>query len=153
MNYWLVKSEADCYSIDDLKKDKKTAWTGIRNYQARNFMRDSMKIGDPVLFYHSGGNPPSVVGVAEVASLPHPDTTALDTSNDHFDPKSTIENPMWMCVDIKFVSKFKNPVTLPQIRFSRDLDDMMLVQRGSRLSVQPVLKRHFDTILKMSENK
>src|SRR4051812_19228185 len=110
MNYWLIKSEPDCYSIEDFKKDKKTAWTGIRNYQARNFMRDGMKIGDGVLFYHSGANPPAVVGVAKVGSKPHPDTTALNVKDDHYDPKSTKDNPIWYCVDMSYVSTFRSPV-------------------------------------------
>ncbi len=154
MNYWLVKSEADCYSIDEFKDDskklKKIPWTGIRNYQARNFMRDSMKSGDAVLFYHSGKTP-EVVGVAKVVGVPHADQTALDKKNEHFDPKSTKDNPIWMCVDLAFVKKLKSPVTLSQIKFEPKLKGIMLTQTGNRLSVQPVSEDHFEQILKMGE--
>src|SRR6185437_1538302 len=105
-NYWLVKSEPSCYSIDDLARDGKTMWDGVRNYQARNFMRDGMKKGDRVLFYHSNADPMGVVGVAEVCREAYPDFTAQDPSNDHFDPSSTADNPIWMMVDIAFVAKF-----------------------------------------------
>lgn len=149
MNYWLVKSEESCYSIDDLKKDKKTAWTGIRNYQARNFMRDSMKVGDLVVFYHSSGEPTGVAGVSKVLSHPYGDSTALNKKDDHYDPKSTKENPIWFCFDLGFVSKFKSIVTLTQIKFDPKLDGIMVSQRGSRLSVQPVSEKHFKRILEL----
>ena len=152
MNYWLVKSEASCYSIDDFKKDKKTEWTGIRNYQARNFMRDSMQVGDPVLFYHSSSEPNAVVGVAKVVKAAHPDVTALDKKDDHHDPKSTKENPIWYCVDLGFVEKFKIPLTLSQIKFRNELSDMMLVQTGSRLSVQPVSEKNFKKIVELAKS-
>src|SRR6266516_4146075 len=100
MNYWLIKSEGSCYSIDDLKKDKRTAWTGVRNYQARNFMRDGMKVGDLVLFYHSSSDPTGIYGIVKVTSKPYPDRTALDKKDMHYDPKSTEENPIWMLVDV-----------------------------------------------------
>ena len=151
MNYWLIKSEADCYSIDDFKKDKITPWTGIRNYQARNFMRDKMQVGDKVLFYHSSSDPKAVVGIAEVASKTHADHTALDKRDDHYDPKSTKDNPIWMCVDMKFVEKFKNPVTLTEIKFDPELSGIVLAQQGSRLSVQPVSEKHFKRICEMSK--
>src|ERR1700757_3808711 len=105
--YWLVKSEPSSYSIDDLKRDKVTAWTGIRNYQARNHMRDGMKKGDLVLFYHSSNEQLGIAGLAKVASAPHPDMTAFDKKSDYFDPKSKKENPTWICVDIEFVKKFE----------------------------------------------
>jgi predicted RNA-binding protein with PUA-like domain len=149
--YWLIKSEPDCYSIEDFKKDKKAAWTGIRNYQARNFMRDGMQVGDGVLFYHSGANPPAVVGTATVASKPHPDMTALDPKDDHYDPKATRENPIWYCVDMAYESTFTDPVTLPQIKFESDLAGIMVAATGSRLSVQPVSEKHFKKILEMGE--
>lgn len=154
MNYWLIKSEGDCYSIDDLKVDKIVPWTGIRNYQARNFMRDSMKMGDKTLFYHSNGtkeNPTGVYGVAKVASKPYPDATAFDKKDEHYDPKSKKENPTWMLVDMAFVSRFKKPVTLPEIKFEPKLKGIMVAQTGSRLSIQPVSKEHFDVILSMSK--
>jgi len=146
MNYWLLKSEGDCYSIDDFKKDKKTAWTGIRNYQARNFMRDSMKVGDGVLFYHSNANPTGVYGVAKVVSAPHADETQFDIKDDHYDPKSKKENPTWMCVDIGFVEKFKEPVSLTEMKLDPKLEGMMVRATGSRLSVQPVSADHFHYI-------
>jgi predicted RNA-binding protein with PUA-like domain len=148
--YWLIKSEASCYSIDDFKKDGKVPWTGVRNYQARNFMRDSMSAGDDVLFYHSSSEPNAIVGLAKVTSLAHADLSAQDKKDDHFDPKSTKENPIWMCVDMQFVKKFKNPITLAQIKFRPDLKDMVVAQKGSRLSVQPVSGGHFKRIIELA---
>lgn len=148
MNYWLIKTEAAMYSIDDLKRDKKTAWTGIRNYQARNYMRDSMKVGDLCLFYHSLSEPSGVYGIAKVASAPHADLTAQDTKDEHYDPKATKENPIWMCVDMQFVKKFKKPVALAQLRSDPKLRRMLLLAPGSRLSVMPVRKVHFDHIVR-----
>lgn len=146
MNYWLIKSEPDCYSINDFAKDKKTAWTGIRNYQARNYMRDHMKVGDLVLFYHSSIDPKAVVGIAEVVSKSHPDITALDKKDDHYDPKATKDNPIWYCVDVKFLEKFSNPVTLGHIKIDPSLKGIEVAKQGSRLSVQPVSKAHFERI-------
>lgn len=144
--YWLIKTEASCYSIDDFKHDKKTPWTGIRNYQARNFMRDDMKTGDLILFYHSNAEPSAVVGIAKVTSAPYADMTAQDKKDEHYDPKSTEENPIWECVDVSFVKKFKQPVSLQEIKFNPDLSGMVLTQKGSRLSVQPVSEKHFTII-------
>ncbi len=152
MNYWLMKSEASCYSIDDLKKDKNTAWTGVRNYQARNFMR-AMHVGDLVLFYHSNGTtkePTGVYGVAKVCAVAHADETQFDKKDDHYDTKATRVQPIWECVDIAFVKQFKSPVRLDEIKFEPQLSGMMVVQRGSRLSVQPVAERHFKIITQMS---
>jgi predicted RNA-binding protein with PUA-like domain len=153
-NYWLLKSEGDCYSIDDLKRDKKTSWTGIRNYQSRNFMMKDMKAGDTILFYHSGGddkNPTGVYGLATVVGSAHPDLTQFEKKDDHFDPKSTKEKPIWYCVDIKFKSKFKNPVTLVQIKFDPKLEGMRVREIGSRLSVQPVSVKHGEYVIKLSQ--
>jgi predicted RNA-binding protein with PUA-like domain len=147
MNYWLIKSEGACYSIDNLKKDKKVAWTGVRNYQARNFMRDNMKTGDLVLFYHSSSDPNGVYGVARVASVPYPDATAFNKKDDHYDPKSKKENPTWILVDISFVKKFSYPISLDEIKIDPHLDGMMVRQRGSRLSIQPVSEKHFKYIV------
>lgn len=152
MKYWLIKSEGDCYSIFDLKKDKKVPWSGIRNFQARNFMRDSMKVGDKALFYHSNGtkeNPTGVYGIAKVVSKPYPDATAFDKGDDHYDPKSKKDSPTWMLVDMAFESVFKNPVTLTQIKFEPKLKGIMVSEVGSRLSIQPVSKDHFELIVKM----
>lgn len=148
--YWLMKSEPSAYSIDDLVKDKKTHWDGVRNYQARNFMRDEMKKGDKVLFYHSNAKPTAVVGVCEVVKQGYPDFTAFDPEDKHFDPKSKEDNPTWIMVDIKIVQKLKRPVTLEEIKESSKLQNMKLVQRGNRLSVMPVDKKEFDEIIKLS---
>lgn len=148
--YWLLKSEPDCYSIHDLERDEKTFWSGVRNYQARNFMRDDMKPGDGVLFYHSGAEPPCIAGIAEVASMAYPDHTALDPDDEHFDPKQTPENPIWMMVDIKFVRKLKKPIAISQLRATKGLEKMVLLQRGSRLSVQPVTDQEWKIVSKLA---
>ena len=147
MNYWLIKSEGECYSIDDLKKDKKTSWNGVRNYQARNFMRDHMKMGDLALFHHSSSKPTGVYGVAKVTSKAHPDASALDPKDEHYDPKSTKENPIWECVDFTFVKKLARPVSLEEIKRDYTLEGIMVAKKGSRLSIQPVSKAHFERIL------
>ncbi len=148
-NYWLIKSEPTCYSIDDLKRDKKTAWGGVRNFQARNFMRDGMKVGDLVIFYHSSANPPSGVGVARVVSPAYPDATAVDPKDDHYDPRATKENPIWMQVEAAFVEKFKNPVSISLIKVNPKLKGVPVAQVGSRLSIQPLLEKHFEEICRM----
>ncbi|MFO8084383.1 MAG: EVE domain-containing protein [Desulfobacterales bacterium] len=145
--YWLVKSEPEVFSIDDLMESpcETTSWDGVRNYQARNFMRDEMKIGDSVLFYHSGKNP-SVVGTARVAKEGYPDHTAWDDQSSHFDPKSTPENPIWYMVDIQLEKKFSKPFSLKALRGVKGLEEMILLKKGMRLSVQPVTKDQFDII-------
>lgn len=149
--HWLVKSEPSCFSIDDLdkSKNKTTYWDGVRNYQARNFMRDDMKKGDYVLYYHSNAKPNAVVGVCEVVKEGYPDFTAFDPDNDHYDPKSKQDVPTWIMVDIKLIKKFKNEATLSDIKENSKLQNMRLVARGNRLSVMPVEKKEFDEILKM----
>ena len=149
--YWLVKSEPLEFSIEDLEKSKNktTYWDGVRNYQARNFMRDEMKKGDYVLYYHSNADPNAVVGYCEIVKEGYPDFTAFDPEDKHYDPKSSKNNPTWIMVDIKLKKKFKDPVTLESIKEKASLRDMKLVQRGNRLSVMPVTKKEFDTILKM----
>ena len=144
--FWLLKSEESCFSIDDLAKDSKTMWDGVRNYQARNFMRDKMSVGDKVLYYHSNSNPMGVVGLAEVCSEPYPDFTAQDPTNDHYDPTATKEKPIWMMVDVAFVEKFPRVVTLQEMKQREDLDGMMVAQKGARLSVQPVSPEHFEIV-------
>lgn len=146
MKYWLIKSEPSCYSIDNLKQDKKTSWTGVRNYQARNFIRDMSK-GDLVLFHHSGANPPAVVGVCKVGSNAYGDETALNPKDDHFDPKATKEKPIWLAVDMLYVKTLKEPVTLPQIKNNPSLSGMIVAQQGNRLSVIPVSETHFKLIV------
>jgi predicted RNA-binding protein with PUA-like domain len=152
MNYWLVKTEPESYSIDDLarEKNKRTCWDGVRNYQARNFMRDDMRVGDLVLFYHSNANPPAVVGVAQVVREAYPDPTAWDEDDSHFDPKSSPQNPRWVMVDLQFQQKFSAPLSLQSLRSVKALQRMELLRIGSRLSVQPVRKSEFETILRLA---
>ena len=145
MNYWLMKSEPDAYSIDDLINDTTTPWDGIRNYQARNFMRDKMQIGDYVLFYHSNCKPPGIVGIAEVCKLTYPDHTAWDPSSKYFDPKSSPDKPIWEMVS-PFIQKFKEKLSLDQIKAIPELANMLVVKRGMRLSIQPVEKQDFEFI-------
>lgn len=148
-----MKSEPESYSIDDLAKDKRTSWDGVRNYQARNFMRDDMKVGDEVLIYHSSADPPGVAGLARVCKMAHPDLTALDPKDHHYDPKSTREEPIWTMVDVEFVEKFGTFVPLESLKSSKALDGLLVIKRGSRLSIQPVDKAHFDIIVKMGRKK
>lgn len=150
MNYWLVKSEVDVYSIEDLEKDKITYWEGVRNYQARNFLRE-MKVGDKVLFYHSNSDLIGVVGLCEVVKEAYPDFTQFDPKSKYFDPKSKLDQPTWFMVDVKFVKKFKRIVTLDEIKKNMKLRNMKLVQRGNRLSVMPITTEEFNAILKMAD--
>jgi predicted RNA-binding protein with PUA-like domain len=151
MNHWLFKSEPHDFSFDDLlKRPQQTEpWTGIRNYQARNFIRDDMKIGDKVLFYHSSTTTPAVVGVAKVVTEAYPDPTQFDEASTYFDKGSSPENPRWLAVDVKAVKSLKKAVTLEQIKKESELQTMRLVQRGNRLSVMPVTKSEFETIIKL----
>lgn len=151
MKYWLMKTEPDVFSFDDLKKRAKQTepWDGVRNYQARNFMRDEMEVGDLILFYHSNCDLPAVVGVAEVAKEAYPDSTAWDPKSPYFDSKSTPDNPRWYRVDVKWKEDFKRIVSLQEIKAHPLLQEMKLVQKGQRLSVQPVEKKHFQLIYKM----
>ena len=145
--FWLMKTEPDCFSIDDLAGSPGgvAPWDGVRNYQARNYMRDEMRTGDLILFYHSGKNP-SVVGIARVVREGYPDDTAWDKKNDHFDPKSSPENPIWYMVDIQLEKKFSKPIELKELRKINGLENMMLLKKGMRLSVQPVNREEFDII-------
>jgi len=147
MHYWLMKSEPDAFSIDDLARVKTEPWTGVRNYQARNFMRDGMKPGDGVLFYHSSCAEPGVVGIAEVASDAYPDPTQFERKSDYYDEKSTREQPRWMLVDVAFKRKLKRTIALNELKEQRRLDGFALLQRGNRLSVLPVTKVQWDCIL------
>jgi predicted RNA-binding protein with PUA-like domain len=149
-NYWLFKSEPDCYSIDDLQRDKKTFWDGVRNYQARNLLRDSIKGGDGVLFYHSSCDPMAIVGTAEVVKAGYPDHTAFDAKSDHHDPKSDPGNPTWYMVDIRFRNKFKKPLLREDIKAEKRLAKMVLLQKGSRLSVQPVTADEWRAVLQIA---
>lgn len=154
MKYWLIKSEPESFSIDDLAKSPKktTCWDGVRNYQARNFMR-TMEIGDQVFFYHSSADPPCIVGIAEVVRKAYPDSTALDPNDHHYDPKATPSNPIWEMVDIKLARKFEMPVTLDDLRDTAGLEKMELLRRGSRLSVQPVSAGEWKIVNKIAEKK
>lgn len=149
-NYWLMKSEPSCFSIDDLKNapNQTTHWDGVRNYQARNFMRDQMKIGDQVFFYHSNCNPPGIAGIAEVTSTAYPDHTAFDPFSEHPDDKSTPDNPRWFMVDIRFKEKFKHLIALDRLKQYPALSSMPLLRKGNRLSVLPVSPGEWDFINK-----
>lgn len=151
--YWLMKSEPEAYSIDDLKKEGWTHWDGIRNYQARNTMRDDMKVGDGVLFYHSNTKPPGVVGVAKVSRESYPDHTAFDTKSNYFDSKSDPDNPRWMMVDIEYVSTFKRKVSLDELKEVPGLEEMLVIKKGMRLSVQEVTKEEFQIVKKLGNSK
>ncbi|MDY6980659.1 MAG: EVE domain-containing protein [Pseudomonadota bacterium] len=153
MNYWLMKSEPDVFGIDDLTAmpRKTDHWDGVRNYQARNMMRDEMKKGDQVFFYHSNCKEPGIVGIAEVVKEGYPDHTAWDPKSKYYDPKSDPENPRWYMVNIKFVRKFERTVTLQEMKQEKALEGMKLLQRGNRLSVMPVDKKHWQHILKMEK--
>jgi len=150
MAYWLFKSEPDTYSIQDLEREKQCPWEGVRNLQARNFLRDSIKIKDTVLFYHSGSKHRSIVGLAEVIKDGYPDTEAFNKKSQYFDPKSDVENPKWYRVDIKLVAIWPHPLSLDVIKAQKDLQDILLI-RNSRLSVQPLPEKAFKKILKLSE--
>ena len=150
-HYWLMKSEPNEFSIDDLKRVKVEPWDGVRNYQARNFMRDEMAVGDKAFFYHSNCKTPAIVGTMRIASAPYPDPTAFDPTDAHYDAKSDPDNPTWMLVDVAFAGKLKTPVTLEQMKREPALADMRLVKRGNRLSVFPIDKSHWDLIIEMSK--
>jgi predicted RNA-binding protein with PUA-like domain len=144
-----MKSEPSSYSIDDLGRDGVTPWNSIRNYQARNFMRDDMQPGDRVLFYHSNANPPGVAGLAEIASTGYPDHTARDPADPYYDRAATEEDPRWFMVDVKYIARFDDLVTLPQMKADAGLDGMLVTGR-SRLSVQPVEPQHFRRVLELA---
>jgi predicted RNA-binding protein with PUA-like domain len=145
-NYWLMKTEPEVYSIDDLKRDGFTPWSGVRNYQARNYMRDSMKVGDLVLFYHSSTEPAGVAGIGRISRTAYPDATALESNSEYYDPKASPQNPIWFNVDVAFVKKFRHFVSLDEIRALPALKDMLVLKRGMRLSIQPVEAIHFKRI-------
>jgi len=151
MKYWLMKSEPDAFSIDNLKKVGTEPWSGVRNYQARNFMRQ-MTPGDLVFFYHSSTAVPGIAGLAKVATTPYPDPTQFEKKSPYFDPKATREQPRWDLVDVKFEKKFKNVLALSTLKESEDrLEGLLVLQRGSRLSVQPVTAPQARELLKLAE--
>ncbi len=149
MAYWLVKSEPDAFSIDDLKNQPNQTehWDGVRNYQARNFMRDDMKKGDKVFFYHSNCKQPGVVGIAEVVREAYPDHTAFDPDSKYYDPKSIESDPRWFMVDLKFVRETERTITLTELKDIPELEGFPLVRRGNRLSVMPVEEAHWNIVL------
>lgn len=153
MRYWLMKSEPDVFSLDDLKNrpGQQEPWDGVRNYQARNFMRDAMQVGDAVLFYHSNTNPPGIVGLAEVATEPYPDPTAFDEKSKYYDAKSDPDNPRWILVDVRYCSTFAQMVSLEAMKAMPELAEMRALQRGNRLSITPVTKAEFEAICREGE--
>jgi predicted RNA-binding protein with PUA-like domain len=151
--FWLLKTEPESFSIQDLAKAPKqtTCWDGVRNYQARNFMRDEMSVGDRVLLYHSSSEEPAIVGLAKIVREAYPDPTAWDPNDSHYDPGAKKEEPRWVMVDIKLERIFKEPLPLAMLRGAPALKDMELLRKGSRLSVQPVRKEEFEAILKLAK--
>lgn len=148
MKYWLLKSEPEVFSIDDLRREKKTCWTDIRNYQARNYLQE-MALGDLCLFYHSNAEPPGVAGIAKVVKLAYPDPTQFQQKSEYYDPKASPENPRWFSPDVQFVEKFKHFIPIEELRQCAELSKLPLLQRGSRLSVHPVTSKEFSVIEKL----
>jgi predicted RNA-binding protein with PUA-like domain len=146
--YWLMKSEPDVYSIDDLQRDGSTRWVGVRNYQARNFMRDQMRVGDEVLYYHSNAKPPGVAGLARICKAGYPDHTAFEPDSPYYDAKSMPGEPRWYMVDVQFVEKFDELLPLDALKDDPRLEGMLVTQRGQRLSVQPVDGKHFKHVVR-----
>lgn len=150
---WLMKSEPDVYSIDNLAKDKKTWWEGVRNYQARNFMTQQMKLGDTVLFYHSNAEPPGIAGLARVCHLAEPDQLQFNKKSEYFEPRATKEKPVWHCVQVEFVEKFNDLISLDELKQSKGLENMLVLKKGQRLSIQPVIEQEFKNILNLAKRK
>ena len=149
MAYWLMKSEPDVYGIDDMQRDGREMWDSIRNYQARNMMRDDMRIGDEVFFYHSNCKVPGIVGITRVVSEAYPDPVQFDETSRYFDPKSSKENPRWILVDVEFVRKLSRTITLAEVKAEKSLEDMILARKGNRLSIMPVEAKHWKKILSL----
>jgi predicted RNA-binding protein with PUA-like domain len=153
MNHWLIKSEPDVFSIDDLARVGREPWSGVRNYQARNYMWKDMKPGDLALFYHSNAKPPGIAGIARVVGSPYPDPTQFDPKSEYHDPKATEEKPRWFLVDFEFVGKFQEMLTLEAIKADTLLSEMMICQRGTRLSITPVDPLHYKRACKLARFK
>jgi predicted RNA-binding protein with PUA-like domain len=151
MNYWLMKSEPDAFSIDDLcnRSQQREHWDGVRNYQARNMMRDQMKLGDQVFFYHSNCDEPGIVGIAQVVKESYPDFSAFDPDDKHFDPKSNADKPTWFMVDVGFVRKLSRTISLRELKLQEELGDLALLRRGNRLSILPVSQQQWEFILQL----
>ena len=152
MRYWLFKSEPSTYSIDDLARDRATAWTGVRNYQARNFMRDAMRVGDRGIFYHSSCDEPGVVGIVAVSRAAYPDETQFDRKSRYYDPAATADAPRWLNVDVKFVRKTRT-VGIAELRAQKALRDMQILRRGNRLSITPVTAAEWRAIMRLAGEK
>ena len=151
--YWLMKCEPGAYAIDDLARDGRTSWEGVRNYQARNFMRDQMQEGDPVLFYASNADPSGVTGLARIARAGYPDPFALKHGHKYYDAASTAAKPIWYTVDLEFVERFPSVVPLDTLKKTRGLDEMMVIKKGSRLSVQPVTRAEFAIVTRLGRRQ
>ena len=149
MTYWLMKSEPNAFSIDDLKRVKTEPWDGVRNYQVRNMMRDQMRVGDFAFFYHSNCKVPGIVGTMKIVKTGYPDYTAWDKHNEHYDPKSTPDNPRWFMVDVQFKEKFNDVIALTQLKANAALADLPIVKKGNRLSIVPINQTQWDAILAM----
>jgi predicted RNA-binding protein with PUA-like domain len=149
MNYWLMKSEPDVFSIDHLKNKVRSGWDGVRNYQARNYMRDLMKVNDTILFYHSSCEFPGIAGLAIVSKESHPDPSQFDKRSKYYDPKSTLEKPRWYMVEVEFYKKLNTLISLKEIKETKGLETMIVAQKGSRLSINPVQKREFEILEKL----
>ncbi|MDZ4785896.1 MAG: EVE domain-containing protein [bacterium] len=147
---WLIKSEPSKYSIEDLKRDKKTLWHGVRNYQARNLLRDQWKVGDILLFYHSNAEPTGIFGIGKVSKIGVADPTQFDSKSDYFDPKASKETPRWFAPEVSYIEKFSQPITLDDLKNEKSLKDMAVLKKGNRLSVQPVSEDEFKIISKMA---
>jgi predicted RNA-binding protein with PUA-like domain len=148
--YWLMKCEPDAYTINDLKRDKTTAWEGVRNFQARNFMRGQMQVGDEVLFYASNAEPSGVTGLARIARAGYPDEYSWKKGHHYYDPGSTKEKPLWYMVDIGFVERFPDTLPLETLKHTKGLENMMVIKKGARLSVQPVSKGEYDIVVRLA---
>jgi predicted RNA-binding protein with PUA-like domain len=151
MRYWLMKTEPEVFSIDDLAKKKTSLWDGVRNYQARNFMMNDMKVGDTVIFYHSSCEPPGVAGLAKVHSPAKPDPTQFDKKSEYYDEGAKKAEPRWYCVEVAFEKKFKNLLPLETIRKTKGLESMLLLKKGQRLSIQPVTKAEYELLTKLAD--
>ncbi len=151
MAYWLMKSEPEVYSIEDLKRDGRTEWEGVRNYQARNYMMKEMKVGDIVLFYHSNAQPPGVAGLGTVSRLAKPDASSWNKKNPYYDEKSTPESPRWFCVEVAFKAEFSKIISLEDLREEPRLSKMEVLKKGQRLSIMPVRNEEFKIIEKMAQ--
>lgn len=145
--YWLMKSEPDVFSISDLEKQKTTSWENVRNYQARNYMTQGMKPGDRALYYHSNAEPSGIAGVCEIVKLAYPDPTQFDAKSEYFDEGATMDAPRWFMVDVGFVERFKSVISLDAMKANPALEGMLVLQKGTRLSITPVTKEHFDAVL------